>query len=182
VVGLQRGIVRVVDADPNWPNLFRAEAIRLSALIETAKLPPLAFEHIGSTAVPELVAKPIIDLMAGFSRGVSPKLYFARLIDAAYEHRGPQGVPDRELFVLGPEVQRTHHLNLVELRGQFWRDHLFFRDRLRGEPNVRNAYAALKKQLAAQHAEARGMYTEGKAAFVKYITRGGRLPPPPNQG
>jgi len=172
-IGLRRGTVRLVESDPTWPEAFNAEAERLSALIRGAALPMIAFEHIGSTAVPGLVAKPIIDLMAGHALGIDSQRYFALLVEAGYEHRGPQGVPERELFVLGPESRRTHHLNLVVAGGAFWREHLMFRDRLRAEPEVRAAYAVLKERLAISHAAERGAYTLGKASFVERVTAGG---------
>src|SRR5215218_3760047 len=96
-IGLPRGIVRLHPPDPAWPNAFRVEATRLERQITAAGLPPLSFEHIGSTAVPDLDAKPIIDLMAGHELSAEPVRYFAPLIAAGYEHRGPQGIPNREL-------------------------------------------------------------------------------------
>ena len=171
-IGLQRGTVRVVESDPSWPDAFRAEVQRLSAAVSAAGLPALVFEHVGSTAVSGLVAKPIIDLMTGHGPDIDPREYFDVLRAAGYEHRGPQGVPERELFVLGPEGRRTHHLNLVCTDGPFWRDHLMFRDRLRKEPELRTAYAELKQRLACAHAMDRGQYTAGKAAFVQRATSG----------
>jgi GrpB-like predicted nucleotidyltransferase (UPF0157 family) len=176
-IGLQRGIVRVVPADPTWPDLFRAEVDRLAAGIAVAGLPALTFEHIGSTAVPGLAAKPIIDLMAGYGPDANTRLYLDALRDAGYEYRGPQDVPFRELFVLGSESRRTHHLNLTPLDSPFWRDHLAFRDRLRNEPAVRADYSALKHRLAEAHPADRHAYTEGKAAFIEHVTRS--EPPPP---
>ena len=172
-IGLRRGAVELHPSNPAWAEAFRAEAARLALHVTDAGLPPLSFEHIGSTAVPGLEAKPIIDLMAGHQPGTEPRAYFVTLQAAGYEPRGPQGVPDRELFVCGPECHRTHHLNLVALDGVFWREHLMFRDRLRNEPEVRAAYAALKRQLAAAHPDDRGAYTAGKARFVSDIIHGG---------
>ena len=111
--------------------------------------------------------------MAGHQPGIEPSTYFLPLQAAGYEPRGPQGVPNREFFVRGPESNRTHHLNLVALDGTFWRDHLMFRNRLRNEPAVRAAYAELKQQLAAAHPNDRGAYTEGKARFILEIIHGG---------
>jgi len=165
-IGLPRGTVRLLASDPVWTRAFRDEAARLEHDIAAASLPPLTFEHIGSTAVAGLDAKPIIDMLAGHERGDDPRRWFAVLIGAGYEHRGPQGVPDRELFVLGPESRRTHHLNLVAFEGAFWRDHITFRDRLRGDVALRAEYAAIKRQLAAANPNDRAAYTSGKAAFV----------------
>ena len=165
-LGLERGTVRVVDPDPAWPELYRVEVERLCRCIAEARLPALEFEHVGSTAVPGLVAKPIIDLVAGYAAETQPRAYFDALNAAGYEHRGPQGVPERELFVRGPAARRTHHLNLVRAGGAFWRDHIEFRDRLRRDPELMAAYAELKRRLAAQNPTDRGQYTAAKAMFV----------------
>jgi GrpB-like predicted nucleotidyltransferase (UPF0157 family) len=170
-IGLPRGTVRLLPSDPSWPSAFRAEAARLERGIAAVGLPPLAFEHVGSTAVPGLEAKPIIDLMAGYERGAEPRSYFAVLGALGYEHRGPQGVPHRELFVRGAESLRTHHLNLVALDGQLWRDHVAFRDRLRNDAELCEAYAALKRRLSATHPNDRPAYTAGKAAFIEQSLR-----------
>jgi GrpB-like predicted nucleotidyltransferase (UPF0157 family) len=176
-LGLGRGVVELRSSDPAWAEAFRSEAARLTKQIAAAELAPLLFEHIGSTAVPGLDAKPIIDLIAGYQQGIEPRAYFSTLQTAGYEYRGPQGVPQREYFVRGPESHRTNHFNLVPFEGKFWRDHLTFRDRLRNEPAVRTAYAALKRQLAAAHPHDRGAYTDGKAQFVLHITQGGVVLP-----
>jgi len=174
-IGLRRGTVQLRAYDPAWAEAFRDEAARLAQQVADAELPPLLFEHIGSTAVPGLEAKPIIDVIAGHEPGIEPSAYFLILEAAGYELRGPQGVPEREFFVRGPEHHRTHYLDLVPFEGAFWRDHLIFRDRLRDDHAVRVAYAALKRQLAAAHADDRGAYTAGKARFVSYIVTGERI-------
>ena len=176
-IGLRRGTVELHSPDPQWVEGFCAEVALLARQIADASLPPLSFEHIGSTAVPGLEAKPIIDLMAGHQPGLEPRVYLLTLQAAGYEPRGPQGVPEREFFVRGPERCRTHHLNLVAVNSTFWREHLMFRDRLRNEPEVRAAYMELKRQLAAAHPNDRGAYTAGKAHFVSYIINGGLVPP-----
>jgi GrpB-like predicted nucleotidyltransferase (UPF0157 family) len=170
-IGLQRGTVSVVPSDPAWSIAFAAEAERIIHVLSDAGLRPVALEHIGSTAVPGLVAKPIIDVMAGYERGAAPDTYVAALVAAGYELRGPQGVPDRLLLVFGPEANRTHHLNLVEAGGEFWRDHLLFRDRLIAEPGLAEEYLTLKQELAARYPTERDMYTSGKAEFVRAAIR-----------
>jgi GrpB-like predicted nucleotidyltransferase (UPF0157 family) len=171
-LGLSRGTVRVMAYDPRWPALFQAEAARLAGTAARSGLVPLAFEHIGSTAIPGLAAKPILDFMAGHALGADPQPYVAVLVAAGYEPRGEQGVPGRQLLVLGLETARTHHLDLVTTDGAYWREHLAFRDRLRAEPDLSAAYAALKHELAARHAADRGAYTAGKVAFIASVLRG----------
>ena len=128
---------------------------------------PAAVEHVGSTAVPALPAKPILDLLAG--RPVEGALapYVAACEAAGYRYRGESGIPGRHYFVRdAPDGRRTHHLHLVEHGGAFWRSHLAFRDYLRRVPARAAAYAALKRELASRHPGDRTAYTEGKAAFV----------------
>ena len=176
-LGLQRGTVRLVEADVSWADAYRREVERCSAFVAHAQLPPLVFEHIGSTAVPGLVAKPIIDFMGGYREDADPLIYFETLRASGYEHRGSQGVPHRELFVLGPTSLRTHHLNLVRAGDAFWRDHLVFRDRLRNDPRLAAAYGELKRKLAGLHPTDRGQYTAAKTAFVHEVLAGGLHPP-----
>jgi GrpB-like predicted nucleotidyltransferase (UPF0157 family) len=168
-LGLPRGIVRIHASDPRWPALFSSEADRLNAMIAHRDLGPLALEHVGSTAVPGLAAKPILDLMAGLPPDTDWKPYVSTLLAAGYEARGPQGIAERELFVLGPEESRTHHLHVVEKGSRFWIDHLEFRDRLRGDPELAGSYAKLKYDLAARHIGDREAYTSGKAAFIAAV-------------
>jgi GrpB-like predicted nucleotidyltransferase (UPF0157 family) len=168
-LGLRRGVVRLVASQPTWPGAFHAEANRLRKRILIAGLDPLTFEHIGSTAVPGLIAKPILDLMAGYSAGGEPRDYLPVLVDAGYEHQGPQGVPGREFLVLGGEELRTHHLNLAELDGDFWRTHLWFRDRLRQDGSLAAAYAAFKQELAARYPTDREAYTAAKEPFIREV-------------
>jgi GrpB-like predicted nucleotidyltransferase (UPF0157 family) len=170
-LGLHRGTVRVVAHDRRWAGLFRAEADLLAEVVARAGLAQLVLEHVGSTAVPGLVAKPILDLMAGYSSGANCQAYLDVLIGLGYESRGPQGVAGREFLVRGPEEARTHHLNLTEASGSFWREHLVFRDRLRADPALAAAYAALKRDLAPRHAGDRKAYTTGKAAFIAAVLR-----------
>jgi GrpB-like predicted nucleotidyltransferase (UPF0157 family) len=171
-IGLARGTVRVVDWDPHWPALFEDEARRLEAAVRASGLPPLAFEHVGSTSIHGLAAKPIIDMMAGYRDRNDARLYAPVLVEAGYEPRGPQGVPERELYVFGAESLRTHHLNVVAADGAFWREHLLFRDRLRHNSALVREYADLKRLLAVKHGGDRGAYTCGKAAFVRRVLHG----------
>jgi GrpB-like predicted nucleotidyltransferase (UPF0157 family) len=168
-LGLQRETVRLVASDPQWPAAFQSEADRLRARVQLAGLAPLTFEHIGSTAVRGLIAKPILDFMAGYAVGAEPGPYIGVLESAGYERR-PQDMPNRELLVLGSEVARTHHLNLVEVDGSFWRKHLSFRESLRNDSGLAAAYAALKRELATRHPADRAAYSAGKEAFVRRVT------------
>jgi GrpB-like predicted nucleotidyltransferase (UPF0157 family) len=158
--------VRVVEHDPAWASRFADERARLLTAFGPL---PAAIEHVGSTAVPGLVAKPILDLLVGRPPGdVAP--YVEALQRAGYVWRGEAGIPGRHYFRRGDP--RTHHLHLVERGGAIWRDHLAFRDRLRADAALAAAYGALKQRLARLHADDRAAYTEAKAPFIAAVLRG----------
>lgn len=169
-LGLESGTVRLVPYDARWPALFAEESERIMSIVAAAGLPTLRIEHVGSTAVPGLAAKPILDLAAGRARDVAPAVYIPVLEAAGYLYRGEMGVPGREFFRLG--VLRSHHLHLVEHEGEQWRRYLGLRDALRASPALRDRYAALKQDLAGRYPSDREAYTEGKTAFVEEVLRG----------
>ncbi|GAB3838113.1 GrpB family protein [Dactylosporangium cerinum] len=153
--------------DPVWPQVFRETAARLSRLCAPV---PAAIEHIGSTAVPGLVAKPIVDILVG----VRPEDHDAvaqRLTDGGYLSFGTAGVEGRTFLRDGG---RTVHIHLTEHGGEYWHKRLEFRDRLRRDPAVRAEYAALKERLAAEHPHDTDRYTGAKAPFILSILDGNR--------
>jgi len=160
-LGLESGVVRVVPYDPQWPELFRGEAERLAPA-----LTPLGvrLEHTGSTSVPGLAAKPILDILAGYDDPALLPQIIAALVAAGYVHRGEQGIPGREFFRRGDP--RSYHIHLARRDGQFWNDHLRFRDALRADSRLRDEYAALKLDLATKFPRDREAYIESKTDFV----------------
>lgn len=165
-LGLESGTVRVVPYDSTWPELFAAEADRLRSFCANAGL-TVVLEHTGSTAVPGLAAKPILDILAGHPEGAAAQPYIAAFTAAGYMHRGEQGIPGREFFRRGDP--RAYHLHLTAIDSLFWRDHLTFRNRLRAESSLRDAYAALKRDLAARYPRDREAYIEAKSSFVHEV-------------
>src|SRR5476649_2600080 len=116
-LGLESGTVRVMPHDPRWLTLFAQEAERLQGALAARNL-AARIEHMGSTAIPGLSAKPIVDLLAGWDRVQDLPLLIAALQDAGYTHRGEQGIPGREFFRRG--VPRQYHLHMAQFRGAFW--------------------------------------------------------------
>jgi GrpB-like predicted nucleotidyltransferase (UPF0157 family) len=165
-LGLESGAVRVVPYDSKWPALFSAEAERLREHFSAAGL-SISIEHTGSTAVPGLAAKPIIDILAGYPVGSRVDEYIRLLVGAGYVHRGEQEIPGREFFRRGNP--RAYHVHLTAVGSAFWRDHLTFRDRLREHTALRDAYGALKHDLAARFPRDREAYIEAKAPFVQKV-------------
>ncbi len=129
----------------------------------------VAIEHVGSTAVPGLEAKPIIDIMVGVRQLVRATEHcIAPLARIGYEYV-PKPYPDRRFFRRGPWGNGTHHLHLVEWGGEDWRRALRFRDYLRQHPDAARQYADLKRQLAAAHGRDRRAYAADKTAFIEDV-------------
>ena len=165
-LGLESGTVRVAPYDSTWPSLFAAEAERLQRCFAATGL-GVVLEHTGSTAVPGLAAKPIVDILAGYPEGVVVPEYTSVLKKADYVHRGEQEIPGREFFRRGNP--RAYHVHLTAIDSAFWRNHLIFRDRLRADNALRDAYAALKRDLAARFPRDREAYITAKGSFVTEV-------------
>jgi len=172
-LGLESGTVRVVSYDSAWPNLFAFEAARLREYFAAVGL--LArIEHTGSTAVPGLAAKAILDILVGCPEDAVVSEYIEVLVLAEYTHRGQQGIPGREFFRRGDP--RAYHVHLTRIASQFWSDHLTFRDRLRADDALRDAYAELKRALAARFPRDRESYIAAKEPFVSQVLRSAASP------
>ena len=165
-LGLESKTVRVVPYDSEWAAMYQAEAARLRTFLDAARV-DIALEHTGSTAVEGLAAKPIIDILGGLHSGEARASVIDALMSAGYVHRGEQGIPGREFFRRGEP--RQYHLHLVLIGSDFWRDHRDFRDYLRIHRDERDAYAALKAELAQRYPKDREAYTDGKAEFVQRV-------------
>lgn len=165
-LGLARKTVQLVAYDDRWPQLFEFE---LDLLRERLGTEICDVAHIGSTAIPGMDAKPVLDLMIALpSLRVSATIY-AALSELGYEHRPLDTVVDRLFFAKGPPERRTHNLSACERDSRFWKVHIQFRDRLRADPSIAQAYVELKRQLARQFPFDRLAYTNGKERFVERI-------------
>ncbi|MFC4560756.1 GrpB family protein [Nocardiopsis mangrovi] len=165
--------------DPRWAGTARIEAERLANLLA----PWLAdgVEHIGSTAVPGLAAKPVIDLMASVT-GIDDVVDEAggRLAADGWHHVPPplDGRPWRRFYVKPDEsgLRRRAHLHVLAQGHPRWDDQLAFRDALRADSGLRRAYTELKRRLARRHPDDRERYTDAKAAFVAFaLGRSGEI-------
>lgn len=129
----------------------------------------MKIEHIGSTAVPGIAAKPVIDILVGVPPKANRAAYVAVMRQLGYEHRGANGIPGRDYFVRG--APRSHQLHLVSWSSGLWRDHLAFRDYLRAHPHTAREYEALKRQFAIAFADDRPKYAEAKGPFIRAVLR-----------
>ena len=170
-LGLESGTVRLESYDPTWTNAFAAEAERLRQHFALTRL-TLVLEHMGSTAVPGLAAKPILDILAGYPEGAAVTPYIDAFKAADYVHREDQEIAGREFFRRGNP--RSYHVHLTAIGSRFWHDHLVFRDRLRADEALRDAYAELKQDLAARFPLDREAYLAGKESFVNEVLSSAR--------
>ena len=159
--------VSVLEYDPAWPGRFAAERETLEATLA----PWLAgsIEHVGSTAVQGLCAKPVIDIMVPVrsledSRPSIPVLEERH----GYTH-WPYKADVMHWFCKPSEVLRTHHLHLIPVESDLFRERLFFRDALREDSELRQRYASLKRRLAEQFSNDREAYTQAKGPFVAEV-------------
>jgi GrpB-like predicted nucleotidyltransferase (UPF0157 family) len=165
-LGLESGVVRLVEYDTRWPGLFSAEAQRIGDRSATLAL---RLEHIGGTSIPGLCAKPVLDIAVGRPHDAAIQDYITAFELAGYDHRGERGVPGREYFRRGQP--RAYHLHLVEEGGPLWQAYLAFRDYLRSNEAAKRHFADVKRALAARFPRDREAYMNAKSAHVQEILR-----------
>lgn len=170
-------LVEIVEYDPAWPDMFADQQSRVRAVLGPWLASPV--EHIGSTSVPGLPAKPVIDMLA-----------LVRSLQAAHEAvdvleaDGWLSWPDdpcrhyRMWFLRPSPEARTHHLHVIECDHPHARALLAFRDALRADPGLGRDYAQLKRRLAHQHGDNRNAYSNAKSDFVERVLRGAGIEPP----
>lgn len=164
--GAAEARVEIVPYDPRWPERFEAERVLLDDTLRHWLTGPI--EHIGSTAVPGLSAKPIIDIMVP----VASLAGSTGVIDAArrlgYLHH-PYKADEMHWFCKPSPAFRTHHLHVVEHGGTAWQQRLALRNALRRDAALAARYAQLKRSLAARHPLDRDAYTQAKAPFIASV-------------
>lgn len=158
--------VVVRDYDSRWSQLF--EDLR-SALWPAVSDIAISIEHVGSTSVPGLAAKPVVD-MDIIVAGPDVATGISRLAALGYEHRGDLGIPGREAFIPPPGCPR-HHLYLCKAGGPAVLNHLAVRDHLRLNSTAAEAYGKLKKRLASEFPDDIDAYIEAKTGFLLGLLR-----------
>jgi GrpB-like predicted nucleotidyltransferase (UPF0157 family) len=157
--------VVLVPHQPSWSAAFQLER---QHLLEVAPTQFVDLQHFGSTAIPGIPAKPIIDILAGVASMeiadslAAPLLQFGYVTSAEFN----ASLIERRWYMRHAFGRRTHHLHIVIFDSSTWRRHLEFRDALRSNTKLAGEYAALKIQLASQHATDREAYTHAKTEFV----------------
>jgi len=165
-LGLAAGRVRLVSSHGEWADEFAREKTAIVAAMDGLAL---GIEHVGSTAVAGIPAKPILDVLVGVQSFERAATTIGPLEALGYQYRGEFGIARRHYFVKGDP--RTHHLHMVEITSTDWRKTVVFRDLLRSDAVARREYADAKMQLAAMYAEDRSSYQQEKNRVIERILR-----------
>lgn len=157
----------IEDYDRHWPEQFEMLRARIAPVLGSLAA---AIEHIGSTAVPGLAAKPIIDLDVLLYAAADLPEAITRLAILGYQHRGDLGVPGREAFRTPPN-DRPHHLYVCVPECLEYGRHIAFRNHVRAHPEDAHAYESLKRALAVEYRNDREAYNQAKTEFVEAVLR-----------
>lgn len=161
--------VRIVPYDPSWPALFECEA---AALRQALRSVAMRVDHVGSTAVPGLAAKPIIDIQISVASLAPMDAYRSPLESLGYLYQpGPDPEDDYPFFGKPPQRPRSYHVHLCQAGGDAERRHLAVVDFLRAQPAEAEAYGALKRRLAEERPGDRLAYIQGKEGVVRDLER-----------
>jgi len=159
--------VVIVDYNPQWPIFYESETKLICGILGGRIL---AIEHIGSTAVPNLGGKNIVDIMAGVRSLEEAKHCLAPLESIGYTEVIPQADNAEWYYCLGKNQDALgYHLHLVRFGSEHWKKHIVFRDFLRKNSRIAQEYCSLKKELAAKYGTDRLGYTEAKTAFIESV-------------
>jgi GrpB-like predicted nucleotidyltransferase (UPF0157 family) len=166
---VKRASVILEEYDPSWPSKFEHEKAHLLAI--AGQWCHGGIVHVGSTAVPGMVAKPVIDVMFGVESLEGSKPAIEVLVGSGYEY-WPYKTDLMHWFCKPSDAFRTHHLHLIPFESPLWKERIKFRDLLRSNERIAGDYAQLKRELAASHKEDREAYTQKKWPFIQQVLRG----------
>lgn len=164
MLGLPKGQVFLVDWDKEWTVLFKNEKQRI---LELVKDDNIKVHHIGSTSVPNLKSKPILDIAVEVSDLREINKYTNLLNQLGYVSLGNAILPDRYYFIKGNP--RTHQIHLYEKNNKFLKDQIFFRDILRTNSVIKNEYEVLKLKLAEANQNNKHKYADMKTEFITSV-------------
>lgn len=161
--GLRRGTVKVVPHDPEWERIAQQTIAKLREILQDAAVD---MQHIGSTAIRGICAKPIIDIVIGVSDFDAVPAKNDALAAAGFIFRGSDQ-PEQSLYVWGEGEIRTHHIHVVIYGSEAWHNYINLRDYLNAHPDDARAYSALKTALAEQYPDDRETYTAMKSDMIR---------------
>lgn len=171
MIGLKRGTVSLAKHYEEWAREFDKEKENLQKLVGDIALD---IQHIGSTSIPNLSAKPIIDILMAVKSLSDVSKIQKTLEDNGYEYRENGTDNIQVLFAKGSEDNRTHYLHITELESKEWQNSIGFRDYMRTHPEEVKEYDALKRELAEKYPDNRGEYTASKKSYVEGVFKKAR--------
>lgn len=171
-LGLKRGTVELRPSSPDYPALFAEERLRVQ---QALGLLATDIQHIGSTSIPNLIAKPVLDLAVAVRDTRAMLLCAAPLAAVGYTFMGDRVGKGEAFFAKGSDAARTHYLHLLPIGHPHWQAYLVFRDTLRLHPELRDEYGRLKLTLAEEYRERRAEYTARKAEFIERVLQRGNV-------
>lgn len=166
MLGLKRGVLGFSEYDDKWPELFQAEKERLASVL---KDDIVGFEHIGSTSVKGLLAKPIIDIAITFEDEEKLDNIIDKLVSKGYTYKGLHDSNVHWYFVYNEQDVSMFHIHVWKLPSAHYQKHIIFRDNLRKHDFLRDEYAELKLQLAESTGWDRTRYTDLKGDFIEKV-------------
>lgn len=166
-LGLDSGRVELASEHSAWADEFSVERLRI---LEALAPHIVAIEHVGSTAIPGVPAKPILDIQLGVLSFETAVVCIEPMRSLGYEYRGEYGIPRRHYFVKGDP--RTHHAHMLEVDGETWQSMLGFRDALLARPDLAQAYGDAKLNILAMHRDNRAAYQQAKNRVIERILQG----------
>ncbi|WP_291583876.1 GrpB family protein [Clostridium sp. UBA6640] len=166
MIGLKRGIVKLAPYTYEWKEEYNKEEKLLHSVIGKYVLD---IQHVGSTSIEGLDAKPIIDIAVAVESLDKVECFKDLLEDMGYQYGGNAGVEGRLMFAKGSEDLRTHYLHIETLNGPIWKNHIYFRDYLRLHKEYIHQYLELKRDLAEKFEDDRYSYTNEKDKFISMV-------------
>ena len=167
-MALKRGIVELEDYNTNWDKEYKKEEKLLKKVLGERII---EIQHIGSTSIKGLKAKPVIDIVIVINSLDEIPEIEELLKPYDYENRGQQGVPDRYFFAKGSADARTHYIHFVEPNSNTYYNHVYFKRYLIEHPEYIKKYCDLKQELATKYADDRPSYTKGKNDFITGVIK-----------
>lgn len=164
MLGLERETLKFLPHNREWRQLFEQEQQRLHSTFGNRVLD---IQHIGSTSIPGIIAKPILDIGIAVANFEAATVCIPPIEQLGYTDKGENGIPRRRFFVKGEP--RTHHIHMLEISSWDWERHILFRDYLIQHPAVAKQYAELKLKLFEQYQGNRDAYQTGKATFIEQV-------------
>ena len=165
VLGLKLNEIELVPHDPEWEKAFLEEKERIAKIISNKII---GIEHVGSTAIKTIKAKPIIDIAISLKKYDDGSDCIDPIVSIGYEYKGEFGVPGRHFFRTNDEFVKFH-LHMFEISSKSWNDLIFFRDYMNRNPEKAKEYEDLKFRLRQECQGNRDLYTQHKETFVKEI-------------